>query len=109
MIPYLEKKEKSLKITSIALFNDEKMIQTITNQESLLIQALKGLQKLSPIAIKFKENEQDQQLFLEQIKNKLKVKSNKNIESPELSISLKLEGVLVEYKGKRDLSKVERE
>ncbi len=30
MIPYLEKKEKSLKITSIALFNDEKMIQTIT-------------------------------------------------------------------------------
>ena len=107
MIPYIEKKEKSLKITSIALFNNEKMIQTITNQESLLIQALTGLQKLSPIAVKFKENEQDQQLFLEQIKNKLKVKSNKNIESPELSISLKIEGVIVEYKGKRDLSKTE--
>ena len=104
MIPYLEKKEKSLKITSIALFDDEKMIQTITNHESLLIQALIGLQKLSPMAIKFKENEQDQQLFLEQIKNDLKVKSNKNLESPELSISLKLEGVVVEYKGKRDLS-----
>ena len=56
--------------------------------------------------LNLKENEQDQQLFLEQIKNKLKVKSNKNIESPELSISLKIEGVLVEYKGKRDLSKI---
>ncbi len=57
------------------------------------------------MAVKFKENEQDQQLFLEQIKSNLKVKSNKNIESPELSISLKIEGVIVEYKGKRDLSK----
>ncbi|WP_203247036.1 Ger(x)C family spore germination protein [Sporosarcina beigongshangi] len=107
MIPYLEKKEKSLKIIGIALFNDEKMIQTISNQESLLIQALKGLEKLSPIAIKFKETEQDQQLLVEQIENVLKVKSNKNIDSPKLDISLKLEGVIVEYKGKRDLSKNE--
>lgn len=107
MVPFLEKKGKSLKITSIALFNNEKMVQTITNQESLLIQALKGLQKLSPIAVEFKESEKDQQLFLEQIKNKLKIKSNKDIESPELSISLEIEGVIVEYKGKRDLSKVE--
>ena len=106
MIPYLEKKGQSLKITSIALFDDEKMIQTITKQESLLIQALKGLQKLSPMAVNFKENEQDQQLFLEQIKNDVKVKSNKSLESPELSISLKVEGVVVEYKGNRDLSKV---
>jgi len=51
MIPYLEKKEKSLKVTSIALFNEVKMIQTITTQQSLFIQALKGLEKLSPIAL----------------------------------------------------------
>ncbi|MFJ7936203.1 Ger(x)C family spore germination protein [Sporosarcina sp. NPDC096371] len=105
MIPYLEKKGESLKITSIALFNDERMIQTVNTQESLLIQALKGIKKLSPLAIKFKENNQDEQLFIEQIDNDLKVKSNKNTESPKLDISLKLEGVIVEYKGKRDLSK----
>jgi spore germination protein len=105
MIPYLEKKEKSLKITSIALFDEKRMIQKITTQESLLIQALKGQEKLSPIAIKFKENEKDKQLFIEQIENKLKIKSNKSIESPKLDISLKIEGVVVEYKGKRNLNK----
>ncbi len=105
MIPYLEKKEKSLKVTSIALFNDEQMIQTITTQHSLIIQALRGLEKISPIKVELNGIEHNEQLFLEQIENNLKVKSNKNIESPQLSISLKLEGVLVEYKGKRDLSK----
>lgn len=105
MIPYLEKKEQSLKVTSVALFNDKKMIQTIPNHQSLLIQALKGLEKLSPITLKFQGNEQDEQLFIEQIESKLEVKSNKSIESPLLDISLKIEGVLVEYKGKRDLRK----
>jgi len=104
MIPYLVKKENSLKVTSIALFDEKKMIQTITTPESVLIQALKGLKKLTPMAVKFAENEQDQQLFIEQIKNNLKIKSNKDIESPELSISLKIEGVIVEYDGKRNLS-----
>jgi hypothetical protein len=37
----------------------------------------------------------------------LKVKSNKDIESLELSILLKIEGVIVEYKEMRDLSNAE--
>ena len=105
MVPYLEKKEKSLKVTKIALFNNKEMIDTISTEQSLLIQALGGLNKLSPLAIKFKDNHTDKQLFLEQIKSSTKIKSNKNLEDPIVSIDLKVEAVLVEYQGDRDLGK----
>ena len=107
MVPYLEKKEDSLKVTKIALFDNEKMIDTISTERSLLIETLKGLKKLAPIAITFKENDTDKQLFLEQIESKVKIKSNNNIESPHLSIGLKIKAVLIEYKGTRDLSKAD--
>ncbi|QUW23124.1 Ger(x)C family spore germination protein [Sporosarcina sp. Marseille-Q4063] len=106
MVPYLEKKGESLEVTKIALFSSEEMVDTISTEESLLIQALVGLKKLSPLAIKFKDNETDDQLFLEQIENDAKIKGNRNIESPKVNIHLKIRAVLVEYKGERDLSKV---
>ena len=106
VIPYLEKKGDSLEVTKVALFNKEKMVDEISTEQSLLVQALVGLKKLSPLAIKFKDNKTDNQLFLEQIESKAKIKANKNIESPKVSIELKIRAVLVEYKGDRDLSKV---
>ncbi|WP_210467888.1 Ger(x)C family spore germination protein [Sporosarcina sp. 6E9] len=106
MVPYLEKKGDSLEVTKVALFNSERMVDTITTEQSLLVQALVGLKKLSPLAVKFKDNEKDNQLFLEQIENRAKIKSNKNIESPKVNIDLNIKAVLVEYKGNRDLSKI---
>lgn len=106
MVPYLEKKPKSLKVTKVAIFDNEKMIDTISKDESLLIEALKGLEKLTPIAIKFENNELDKQLFLKQIQSKEKIKTNKNIESAQVSIVLKVKAVLVEYKGGRNLEKI---
>ena len=106
MVPYLEKKEDSLKVTKIALFDNEKMIDTISTEHSLLIQALKGLEKLAPMAIKFNENKTDKELFLEQIESVSKVRTNKNIESPKISIDLKIKAILIEYKGDRELSKI---
>ena len=106
MVPYLEKIEDSLKVTRVALFDNEKMIETISTEESLLIQALTGLDKLSPLAIKFDDNHRDNQLFLEQIENDVNITGNKNIESPKVNIELKIRAVLIEYKGDRDLSKI---
>ena len=106
MVPYLEKKEKSLKVTKIALFDNKKMVETISTEESLLIQSLKEQKKLAPMAIKFKDNSIDNQLFLEQIESKVKIKGNKKIESPKVNIDLKIEAVLIEYKGDRDLAKI---
>jgi spore germination protein len=106
MVPYLEKKEGSLEVTKVALFDNEKMVETISTEQSLLVQALVGLEKLSPLAIKFKDNETDKQLFLEQIENKSSIKGNKNIDSPKVNIDLKIRAVLVEYDGERNLSKI---
>lgn len=108
MIPYLEKKGDSLKITKIALFDNKKMIDAISTEKSLLIQALSGQNKLSPLAIKFKENEMDNEVFLEQIESKVKISSNKNIANPKVTIALKIKAVLIEYKGDRDLANVEQ-
>lgn len=105
MIPYVEKKDGSLKVTKIALFNTDRMVDTISNDHSLLIQALSGRNKLSPLVIKFKDNPTDKQVFLEQIDSQVKVISNKNIEDPKVDISLKIKAVLVEYRGDRDLTK----
>ncbi|MCZ2257740.1 Ger(x)C family spore germination protein [Sporosarcina sp. G11-34] len=105
MVPYSEKKEQSLKVTKVTLFDNKKMIETISTEDSLIIQALKGLEKLAPIAINFKDNDTDKKLFLEQIESDVRIKGNKNIESPKVSIVLKIKAVLIEYKGDRDLSK----
>lgn len=106
MVPYMEKKPESLKVTKVAVFDSEKMIDTITKEESLLIEGMKGLEKLTPFAIKFEDNDVDQQLFLEQIESKAKVKTNKNIDSPDVSIKIKIKAVLIEYKGDRDLNRI---
>ena len=65
-----------------------------------------GLKKLSPLAIKFKDNETDKQLFLEQIESDVKIKGNKNIESPKVNIELKIRAVLIEYKGDREFKQI---
>ncbi|REB05509.1 Ger(x)C family spore germination protein [Sporosarcina sp. BI001-red] len=104
MIPYLEKKEDVLKITKIALFDNKKMIDTISTEKSLLIQALSGVNKLSPISVTFHGNEIDKEAFLEQIDSKVKISSNKSTETPKVAIELKIKAVLIEYKGDRDLT-----
>lgn len=106
LVPYMEKKVESLKVTKIALFDNEKMIDTISTEHSLLIKALKGLEKLAPVAVKFEDNEKDRELFLEQIESKNKVRTNKNLESPKITINLKIKAVLIEYRGDRDLNKI---
>lgn len=104
MIPYLEKKEDSLKVTKIALFDNKRMIDTISTEKSLLIQALSGLNKLSPLSVTFHDNDMDKEAFLEQIDSKVKISSNKNIDTPKVSIELKIKAVLIEYKGDRVLT-----
>lgn len=115
MIPYLEKKEDSLKVTKIALFDNKRMVDTISAETSLLIQALRGQNKLSPLSVTFHDNELDKEAFLEQIDSKVKISSNKNIETPKVDIELNIKAVLIEYKGDRNLidrkqtEKLERE
>lgn len=48
------------------------------------------------------QNNEKDKIFLDLIENDVKMKSNKDIESPKLSIHLRIKGTLSEYKGKRE-------
>jgi len=102
-MPYLEKKEESIKIESVALFDGGKMIETISRKQSSMVQAMKGLDKLAPLEIRLDKGLDKEELHIELIENKVAIKSNKNLNSPQLSIRIKLQGSLVEYKGNKDL------
>lgn len=101
-VPYFELKKDSVQIARVALFDSGKMIDTISRKQSSLVQALKGLDKLSPLALTVGEKEQ---VHIELIKNKVKMISNKNQQSPKLSITVILQGALYEYKGDKNLGK----
>lgn len=106
-MPYLEKKEDSIKIESVALFDGGKMLETVSRKQSSFIQALKGLDKLAPLDISLDKGSDKEELHIELIENKVKIRSNKSLDSPQVSIRIKLQGSLVEYKGNKDLSKDE--
>ena len=107
MVPYLELKKNSVEIVGVALFDRGKMIETISRKQSSLIQALKGTDKLAPLAITIGEGDGKEQVHIELIKNKVKITSNRNVDSPKLAIQLNLQGALYEYKGNKDLGKTE--
>ncbi|MFJ8261600.1 Ger(x)C family spore germination C-terminal domain-containing protein [Rummeliibacillus sp. NPDC094406] len=47
-----------------------------------------------------KNGDTEEKIMLNLIKSKVKIKSNKNMNSPRLTITLKIEGILSEYKGR---------
>jgi len=104
-MPYLEKKEDSLKIESVALFDGGQMLETIPSKESSLIQALKGKDNLAPIDITLDKGSDKEELHIELIVSKVKINSNKKLDSPQVSIRIKLQGALKEYGGDKELSK----
>ena len=104
-MPYLEKKEDSLKIESVAVFDGGKMLETIPRKESTLIQSLKGKAKLAPLDITLDKGSDKEEMQIELIESKVKINSNKNVDSPQVSIRIKLQGSLIEYKGDKELNK----
>ena len=117
ILPVLEKKHEKVEIKGVALFKNQHMHNIITPHEALVIQALQGKKQLSPLPIVLDQDNETEKVFLDLIENDVKMKSNKDIESPKLSINLSIKGTLSEYKGKREnnlntpakLSKLEKD
>ena len=100
IVPIVDKKNGIIKIEEVAIFKGKEMIESIPHDEALIIQALQGRKNLAPLALDLGDGEEDK-LVLDLISNKVKMKSNKNMEAPKLSITLKMEGTLVDYVGYR--------
>ncbi|GGA23218.1 Ger(x)C family spore germination protein [Psychrobacillus lasiicapitis] len=102
IVPLLEKQEGKIEIDGVALFKKDNMIEELLPREGLIIQALLGEKNLAPLNLTLDKGEEKEELMIDLIKNKVKMKSNKSIESPKLFINLKMEGTLIEYKGYRE-------
>lgn len=102
IMPIIEKKDTHIEIKGVALFKDTHMYETITPDEALIIQALQGQKKLAPLVLTLDQGHGKEKLMLDLIKSKVKIKSNKSMKSPKLTIALKIAGTLSEYRGERE-------
>ena len=98
----IERKDEKIEITSVALFKNNKMFDTITAEEAYILQDLQKRNKIAPLAINLDQGHGIERIVFNIVKNKVRIKSNQNIDTPKLTISLDLKGTIVEYKGKRD-------
>ncbi|MBM7614821.1 Ger(x)C family spore germination protein [Alkaliphilus hydrothermalis] len=111
VVPYIEKqKDKSIKISKIAIFENDKMIDTITPEEANILESLTNRKKLS--AIKLETEEKDDlgnplYVMIEFIQSNVEMSSNKNLDSPKVKVKLNFVGTLMGYTGDRNLDKPE--
>lgn len=102
IIPLLEQRNGKIEITGVALFKDKNMYEMITPEDALTIQALLGRKKLAPLKLELHQGHDKEKLMLDLIESKVKMTSNKSMESPKLTIFLKIKGTLAEFKGARE-------
>ncbi|MEO4052850.1 Ger(x)C family spore germination protein [Solibacillus sp. CAU 1738] len=104
IIPVIERKDQKIEISSVALFKNNKMLETISAEDAYIIQNLQKKHKIAPLSITLNQGDGTERLVFNIVKSKVNIKSNKNIDSPKLTISLVINGALIEYKGKRNSS-----
>jgi spore germination protein len=101
IVPIVDKRDGIIKIEEVAVFKGRKMLESIPHNEALIIQALQGRKNLAPLALELEDGDREDKLVMDLINNKVNMKSNKSLETPKLSITLKMEGTLVDYVGHR--------
>lgn len=102
IMPIIERKEEKIEITSVALFKDKNMLESITAEDAVFIQDIQGKNEIASLSLELNQGHGTEKLVFNVVKSKVKIKSNKSIDSPKLTISLDYKGTLVEYRGKRD-------
>lgn len=102
VVPYLDKKDSKIQIEGVALFKGDKMLKTLTKDEALIIQALKGRKNLAPLNLSLDKEGDKEEVMIDLIDSKVKMTGNKDMKNPKLSIVLSVKGTLVEIKGARE-------
>ncbi|WP_332694754.1 Ger(x)C family spore germination protein [Halalkalibacter lacteus] len=107
--PYIERiEENSLKITKVALFKNDKMVDTIEPEEAKLIEAMKKQKKLPDFSIMLpapEESKHDEEmLILRFVNTRFHAKVNGDLEKPKLFIYVYVRGSIVDYEGETDLA-----
>lgn len=102
ILPYIEKLDDKLEIKGVAIFKGNHMHELIKPEEALIIQALLGRKNLAPLHLDLHEEHGEEKLMIDLIESTVNIQSNKDIESPKITINLNIKGTLIEYKGARE-------
>ncbi|MFC0472801.1 Ger(x)C family spore germination protein [Halalkalibacter kiskunsagensis] len=107
--PYIESVEEgSLKITKVAIFKNDHMVDTMESEEAKLIEAMKKRKELPDFSISIPAPDgtlQDEEMVtLKFVNTRYHVKVNGDLEKPKLFIYLYVRGSIVDYEGKKDLA-----
>ncbi len=102
ILPYIEKLDDKLEIKGVAIFKGNHMHELIKPEEALIIQALQGRKNLAPLHLDLHEGHGEEKLMIDLIESTVNIQSNKDIESPKITINLTIKGTLSEYKGARE-------
>ncbi|GAE24504.1 hypothetical protein JCM9140_438 [Halalkalibacter wakoensis JCM 9140] len=107
--PYLEGMDGSVKITKVALFEDDKMIDTIEPEEAKLVEAMKGTKDLPPVSflIPSADGNGDETFVMKFTTTRVDFDVNGDLNNPEIFVYLYARGKVVDYDGTRYISQPE--
>ncbi|KHF40413.1 Ger(x)C family spore germination protein [Halalkalibacter okhensis] len=106
-VPYLERVNgDSLKITKVAIFKNDQMVDTLEPEEAKLVEAMKGKKDLPPLSITIPsaDGTGEEQFIMKFTTSDVNVKVNGNLEKPKIFVHLYARGSVVDYDGTRHLS-----
>ncbi|UOE94492.1 Ger(x)C family spore germination protein [Alkalihalobacillus sp. LMS39] len=102
--PYLEIVDDTIKLTSVALFKDEKMVDTITPEEGKLVEAFKKRKRVPNIKVELTEEDgSTSTLLLMFVESRFNVKGNTDMANPKMFLHLYVRGMIEDYNGEHDL------
>ncbi len=119
-LPYLIHRAEDVEVARVALFRGDKMVDFMSQREGKMAQAMIGRKRLPRMSFQFpepkKENldkltaevvseQKSEQIILDFVWAKSKVRSNGSQTKPLITIRLELRASLVGYTGTKDLEK----
>jgi spore germination protein len=110
LTPYLEDANEGMRISKVALFDYDKMVKTMSPEEAIIASALHDDRNLADMQLELRGEVKDtieNQVMLNFITSKLKVKSNGSLEKPFFNLKLTIKGNVLEYHGPLELDQDE--
>jgi spore germination protein len=98
-VPYLERVNgDSLKITKVAIFKEDKMVDTMAPEEAKLVEAMKGKKDLPPLSIMIPSSDgtEEEQFIMKFTTSRVSVKANRDLQKPEIFVHLYARGSIVD-------------
>lgn len=109
--PIIIRDREDIRIKAIVLFEDGKMVDTITPEEAKIVQGLQNTVQIPSFLFTIEDEkeskEQTDRLLVDFVKTEFKKSFNGDMNDPVITLDLYLQGSVVEYTGVKNLEDIE--